>query len=68
MRKHHKKDSLFLGRILRESSFGGSSPRDNSVKGRSLDGNLPFSLMSKGKRLIICMERESYTWRESIEA
>jgi hypothetical protein len=36
----------------------GSSPKDSSVRGSSLDGKLPFPLMSKGERFIRCMERE----------
>jgi hypothetical protein len=67
-KKHHKEDSSFWGSSLRESSVRGSIPRDSSVRGSIPEGKLPFPLMSKGERFIKCMERELYSWRESIEA
>jgi hypothetical protein len=37
---------------------------ESSSMGRNPEGKLPFPLTSKGGRFIICMERDSDTWRE----
>jgi hypothetical protein len=54
-----KRQILFV-----ESSFNERIPRDSSVRGKNLDGKLPFPLMSKGERFFRCMERELDVWRE----
>jgi hypothetical protein len=44
-RKHHKEENSIYGSSLRKISVRGSSPKENLVRGSSLDGKLPFSLM-----------------------
>jgi hypothetical protein len=67
-RNHHKEDSLVWGRNFRKSLVKRSSPKDSSVRGSSPNKKLPFPLMLKGERFIICMDRELDAWREIIEA
>jgi hypothetical protein len=64
MRNLHKKDISVCGSSFRKSSFRGSKPKDNLIRGRNPDGKLPFPLMSKGGRFIRFMDRELDSWRE----
>jgi hypothetical protein len=67
-RKHHKEENSGWGRSFRKSSVRGRNPKDKSVRGSNLDGNLPLPLMSEGERFIICINRELDSWRESTKA
>jgi hypothetical protein len=44
----------------------GVSPRTIQLGGTTPDGNIPFPLMTKGGRFIICKDRIS--WRKSTKA
>jgi hypothetical protein len=54
MRKHYREDSSGWEISFRKISFRGSIPKDNSVRGNSSDGKIPFPLMTKGERFIRC--------------
>jgi hypothetical protein len=48
-RKNHEEESSYKRRIPKESSFRGRSPK----------GKFPLPLISKGERLIRCIERKA---------
>jgi hypothetical protein len=53
-RKNHKEENSCWKISFRKSSVMGSIHKDSSVRGETLDGKIPFSLMKKGERFIRC--------------